>query len=104
VPYSEIWAAGGIAFRVETPRHCEDVMAIARMVKLGRQRALAALAEVEAKRRILDRYEDALARQTDPDESQMAADIQVREYEDWIIPAIAQPYAGQPGWREQWRA
>lgn len=62
------------------------------------------LAEVEAKRRVLDRYEDALARCDDPDESQLAAGIQVSEYEDWIIPQLAQPYAGQPGWREEWRA
>lgn len=62
------------------------------------------LAEVEAKRRVLDRYEDARARQQDPDYSQLAADEQVSEYEDWIIPALAQPYAGRPGWQEEWRA
>lgn len=62
------------------------------------------LVEVEAKRRILDRYEDAIARQTDPDYSEITARDQAQEYEDWIIPALAQPYAGRPGWREEWRA
>src|SRR3954470_12358190 len=47
------------------------------------------LALVDATRRILDRYEDALARQGDWQESQTAADICVSEYEDWIIPALA---------------
>jgi hypothetical protein len=61
------------------------------------------LAEVDAKRRILDRYEDALARQQDPEHSQIAAHIQAEEYEDWIILALAQPYAGQDGWREEWQ-
>lgn len=60
--------------------------------------------EIEAKRRILGRYEDALARQHDPEYSQIAARAQVEEYEGWVIPALAQPYAGRPGWREEWAA
>lgn len=62
------------------------------------------LAEVEAKRRIIERYEDCLARQEDPDYSSIAAHGQAAEYEDWVIPALAQPYAGRPGWREEWAA
>jgi hypothetical protein len=48
------------------------------------------LAEVEAKRRILD----------------LAAELQEREgrYADDFIRALAQPYAGRPGWREEWAA
>lgn len=48
------------------------------------------LAEVEAKRRILD----------------AASDLQEREgrYAEDFVRALAQPYAGQPGWREEWRA
>lgn len=61
------------------------------------------LAEVEAKRRILDRYEDALARQQDPEYSQSTARVHAQEYEGWIIPALAQAYAGRPGWREEWK-
>jgi hypothetical protein len=61
------------------------------------------LAEVDAKRRILDRYEDALARQQDPEHSQVAAHVQVEEYEDWILPSLALPYADRPGYRDEWR-
>jgi hypothetical protein len=60
--------------------------------------------EVDVKRRILDRYADALARQGDWEESQIAAHICAEEYEGWIIPALAAPYAGRAGWREEWRA
>lgn len=62
-----------------------------------------ALTEVEAKRRILDRYEDALVRQQDPEHSQIAADIQVGEYDDWVLPLLALPYADRPGYREEWK-
>lgn len=62
------------------------------------------LAEIDAKRRIIERYEDALSRQTDPDHSQIAADVQVCEYEDWILPALLMPYADRDGYRDEWRA
>jgi hypothetical protein len=62
-----------------------------------------ALAEVNAKRRILDRYADALARQGDWEESQIAAHVCAEEYEGWIIPALALPYVDRPGYREEWR-
>jgi hypothetical protein len=60
------------------------------------------VADIKAKRAILDRYEDALARQQDPEYSQIAAHVQAEEYEDWIIPTMAQPFAGREGWREEW--
>ena len=62
-----------------------------------------ALAEVDAKRNVLDRYADAQARQTDPEYSWSDADVQVSEYEDWILPALALPYADRPGYRDEWR-
>jgi len=46
--------------------------------------------DIAAKRSILDRYEDALARQQDPEYSEIATDVQVEEYQDWIIPALAE--------------
>jgi hypothetical protein len=61
------------------------------------------LREVEAKRRILDRYEDALARITDPAESLYAARAQVKEYEYWTLPALALPYSDHSDYEEGWR-
>lgn len=46
------------------------------------------LAEVEAKRRILDMYADYTAE---------------RRHLAPVIWALAQPYAGREGWREEWR-
>lgn len=68
-----------------------------------RKLAARVLAEVEAKRRIVDRYEANLDRQTDPEESQLDADIIVGEYEDWTLPAIAWPYADHPDYAPAWR-
>lgn len=61
------------------------------------------LREVEAKRRILDRYEDAVVRREDPDHSQLAAQVQIQEYADWVIPLLAVPYADHPDYRQEWR-
>jgi hypothetical protein len=58
------------------------------------------LAEVEAKRRILDRYDDCRVRLEDPDYSVVEAAEQLREYEDFVLPALALPYADRPGYRE----
>jgi hypothetical protein len=61
------------------------------------------LAEVEAKRRILNRYQAQLDRQGDWQESQLSADICAQEYADWVLPMLALPYADQPGYRDEWR-
>lgn len=57
------------------------------------------LAEVEAKRRILDLWSssDATAEFPNFDGGHATA------LED-VIGIMAQPYAGQPGWREEWHA
>jgi hypothetical protein len=50
------------------------------------------LAEVEAKRRMLDQLWDG---------------VTVWDPDGWAVDftkLLAQPYAGQPGWREEWRA
>ena len=62
-----------------------------------------ALAECEAKRRVVDRYLAQLARQVDPEESQLSADICAEEYADWVIPVLALPYADHPDYDEAWR-
>jgi hypothetical protein len=61
------------------------------------------LAEVEAQRRILDEYEDYASGDADDHEhAQFAADaaLVLRN----VIKLLAQPYAGRPGFREEWRA
>jgi hypothetical protein len=61
------------------------------------------LREVEAKRRIVDRYEDAVTRQDDPAHSRIAAFHEVAEYDDWVLPLLALPYSDHPDYREEWR-
>lgn len=52
------------------------------------------LAECEAKRRIIDRYENTTFDDwAEPD----------REYERWILPLLALPYADHPDYEEPWR-
>ena len=65
-------------------------------VKVGR-------AEVEAKRRILD---EIASRLSDPDREYawLSADAETDGMATSTLLALAQPYAGQPGWREEWRA
>jgi hypothetical protein len=104
LPYSEVWADGGILFRIEGPRHEADVMAVARMVKLGRQRALDRLAEVKAKRQILDEhdsyggYGERCQTCRDPNDDLAAG----APLPCPTVRLLAQPYAGRPGWREEW--
>lgn len=60
------------------------------------------LREVEAKRRIIDRYEDCLSR-LESEHFEMAARGQVREYVDFVLPLLALPFSDRPGYREEWR-
>jgi len=85
------------AERMPGARHPRYVNADANGAHIARHDPARVLAEVErgrrdiaAKRRIVDRYEDAIARQQDPDESQIAAHIHAEEYEGWIIPELAE--------------
>lgn len=55
------------------------------------------LAEVQAKQRILDPWL--------PEDQRDSVDDEVIHYQlalDDVIRLLAQPYAGQPGWREEW--
>jgi hypothetical protein len=61
------------------------------------------LREIEAKLLILDRYADCCARFDDSDYSTVVAAEQMREYEDFVLPLLALPYADRPGYREEWR-
>lgn len=59
--------------------------------------------EVAAKRAILARYEDCLARMEDPDYSAATARDQAREYEDFVLPNLAVPYANHPDYQQEWK-
>jgi len=61
------------------------------------------IADVAAKRAILDRYDDARSRAEDDEYPTIEALQQIREYEDFVIPNLAVAYADRPGWREAWR-
>lgn len=56
------------------------------------------LAECEAKRRIVERYQDRTKYQTVVADAQSAAE----EYEDYVLPLLALPYADHPEFREEW--
>lgn len=63
------------------------------------------LAEVEAKRRVLDLADDAtgLDMSVDMDRRVGVRDTAVEPYlGDQIALVLAQPYAGRDGWREEW--
>ena len=61
------------------------------------------LREVEAKRMILARYEDCLARMEDPDYSAVTARGQAIEYQDFVLPNLAAVYSGHPDYRPEWK-
>lgn len=75
----------------------EDPARVLEEVRLGR-------AEVEAKRRILDECERKIERRRL--RLEQGGDDELTPGMAWmalrIIPLLAQPYAGQPGWREEW--
>jgi hypothetical protein len=62
------------------------------------------LAEVEAKRRILDLHHETEL-ESEPDHDPMGAGCAECGHFDWpceTIRLLAQPYAGRDGWQEQW--
>jgi hypothetical protein len=62
------------------------------------------LAEVEAKRRILDRYEHLRQPSPDADSTAMGRwGVLMNEYDLRILPALAQPYATHPEFRPEWK-
>ena len=58
--------------------------------------------EVEAKRAILARYQDCLARMEDPDYPAGVARDQAREYEDFVIPNLITAWDGHPDYDPDW--
>jgi hypothetical protein len=61
-------------------------------------------AEVEAKRQVLALYADAVDRVRNPVSADARTAARVAQYElEQVITALAQPYAGQDGWREEWQ-
>lgn len=66
------------------------------------------LAEVEAKRRVLDEIADeatGLDMSVDNDRRVGSRDMEAEPHlGDQLVRLLAQPYAGRSGWREAWRA
>lgn len=60
------------------------------------------LREVEGKRQIIARYQDAVARTSDFDHSTAVAELQVREYEDFVLPGLLAAYVNRPGFDPLW--
>lgn len=62
------------------------------------------LAEIEAKRRILDEYETVCAEVRDPKSAEHRANARARQFAlEGVLRLLASAYAGEPGWREEWR-
>lgn len=57
-----------------------------------------ALADIEAKRRIIDKHARVLERDN------WAWFAGSESESEWHLRVLAQPYAGREGWREEWRA
>jgi hypothetical protein len=60
------------------------------------------LRAVEAKRRIVARYEDCMARMEDDDYPTAEAADQAREYENWTLPALASECSDHADYRTEW--
>lgn len=81
---------------------CSDGMVVARVQDGERATAehialndpARVLAEVEAKRQIIEECDSGITGWTDPGEKDRCRDI---------LRLLAQPFAGHPGWREEWR-
>ena len=72
-------------------------------IHIARHDPARVLAEVAALRRIVDRYEDCVARVNDPEYPMAIARDQIREYEDFVLPALAGIWADHPDYREEWQ-
>lgn len=57
------------------------------------------LREIDAKREILARYEELRAASKEAD---LIGDV-TEEYQDFLLPMLALPYADRPGYQEAWR-
>jgi hypothetical protein len=57
------------------------------------------LREIEAKRQIVERYEELCAASK---EDGLIGDV-TEEYQDFLLRLLALPYADRPGFREEWR-
>jgi hypothetical protein len=57
------------------------------------------LAEVKAKRRILEEVQSWL----EVDDEHDPVETAFRASAGWMVAVLAQPYAGQDGWREEWQ-
>jgi len=99
-------AAAKAARRVQTEWYvaCDDDTVTIDSLRehIGRLSPARVLREVEAGRNILARYEDCLVRMEDPAYSGTAEYVQIREYEDFVLPNLAAIWNDHPGYDEDW--
>jgi hypothetical protein len=95
LPFSEIRDADGeLIGSLSSVRHQADAALVSRMVRLGRERAERALAEVQSKRLILDEAQRYSPELEHGDNGEWALGM--------VLRALALPYQGRPGFREEW--
>lgn len=82
-------------------QHAKDAFLVSRLVRTARGRAERVLAEVAAKRAIVDLYEHARAREvSEPGEVGFARYAEALEH---VVQSLAAADAGHPDYREEWR-
>lgn len=106
------WIASGLAFVDDSSGHA--VVSTERMdsgvqAHIARHNPARVLAEVEAKRRILDKWQDPATVERFPDGVHDGRDWDEREAQvsrartiDRLVRLLALPYADRPGYQSEW--
>lgn len=93
--------AGQDATCVATTGETDDPQSMADAEHIARWDPARVLAEIEAKRRILDDRDEAVAHAARDFDMVLEGNADAL---NGVVRLLAQPYAGQPGWREDWAA
>ncbi len=108
-PSSGVWSAGG-SYQPGLIEDSDGGVVVydegapneAQAQHIARHDPARVLRDVEATRRILARYEDAISRQSEPDYSRSDALAQAAEYEDWVLPLLAASWSTHPDYQPEW--
>lgn len=100
VPY------GGFILGV-TDAGCPSVYDSEHIARFDPQRMLAEVEQgrrdIAAKRRILEEYDTTCGEVRNPTSAEHRANARARQFAlEQVIAYLAQPYAGLPGWRDEW--
>lgn len=98
--------AGRDAICIATTGETDDPQSMVDAEHIARWDSARVLAEVEAKRRVLDEYAEADHLQQvgwENDEPSKYEYMAREEALGKVVKLLAQAYAGRPGWREEWR-